>query len=122
MKTVTNELQICLKNPPRPTPNGIVATFCCPPNFVGFSGHFPDNPILPGVVQLMMGAFTASMGKETNTQSVKRAKFTRPVKPNEVITVKAVNTGKDALIESVIEMSVDNEPCATFTLFLKNNA
>lgn len=65
-----------------------------------FSGHFPGNPILPGVVQVEMIAQVSSFGLakirpdsfETNIDmallSVNSAKFRKPVVPEMDLTIK----------------------------------
>ena len=61
-----------------------------------FEGHFPDNPIVPGVILIEALAQTAgvvvSKGFEVNKQksvlfmNISKAKFRKPVYPNNEIT------------------------------------
>lgn len=90
----------------------ITATFCFPPSFVGFDGHFPGNPVLPGIVQLMAALYTAAKGQKTIPLAIKQAKFTRPVSPNEPVTVVARTTQTEQGFSSSVELFVDNDPCA----------
>ena len=57
------------------------------------SGHFPDNPILPGVIQCEMAAQTCAVllagetaGKLPMFTGINNVKFKRPIKPNDEIT------------------------------------
>jgi len=61
-----------------------------PANHPAFQGHFPGNPVLPGVVQIRLFLLSAKRltGKEWELGEVKRAKFLRPVLPGQTVTVK----------------------------------
>ena len=60
--------------------------------------HFPDTPILPGLVMLEMAAQTAAAWMTKNTEKLDRVNFdidlleqlyvTRPVLPNEILSMK----------------------------------
>ncbi len=72
------------------------AEFCFPPAFRGFSGHFPGNPVLPGVclVQAVLcAAGTASAAKLKLTEIV-LAKFISAVLPDEkIVAAGRMNDG-----------------------------
>ena len=59
-------------------------------DFLAFKGHFPDYPILPGIVQIMMAEITISevMGAEYTVQEVKQGKFLKPIEPDHDIYAK----------------------------------
>jgi len=69
-----------------------------------FCGHFPDNPIMPGVLQLeaMYQAATIALKKSTSNsglvilKTVKKTRFKNPVKPGDqmVIVVKISNVSE----------------------------
>jgi len=72
-----------------------------------FKGHFPDNPIVPGVIIIEAMAQTAGIvvsyklkdfeEKSVLFMSVNKAKFRKPILPNEevVFEVKFLNSVRD---------------------------
>ena len=72
-----------------------------------FKGHFPDNPIVPGVIIIEAMAQTAGIVvsyklKEFNEKSVlfmsvNKAKFRKPIHPDEKVSfeVKFINSVRD---------------------------
>ncbi|MDA9742507.1 3-hydroxyacyl-ACP dehydratase FabZ [Pelagibacteraceae bacterium] len=72
-----------------------------------FKGHFPDNPIVPGVIIVEAMAQTAGIvvsyklrdfkEKSVLFMSVNKAKFRKPVIPNEqvIFEVKFLNSVRD---------------------------
>lgn len=89
-------------------------------DFVGFHGHFPDNPVLPAVVQLMAGAYSArqAAAMELSVTGTSRAKFLRQVKPGERIVLTGTLTPTDCGFTAVITLSVDDECASTFHIKL----
>jgi 3-hydroxymyristoyl/3-hydroxydecanoyl-(acyl carrier protein) dehydratase len=56
--------------------------FVLPPECLCFAGHFPQRPLLPAFVQLMLGRLVAIQGSfATEFQVVERAKFSAPAGP-----------------------------------------
>lgn len=57
--------------------------FELPDDFIGFSGHFPGNPLLPAFVQTLMGRLVLQQwqGGPRRIVEVDRAKFKAPVGP-----------------------------------------
>ena len=72
-----------------------------------FKGHFPDNPIVPGVIIIEAMAQTAGIvvsyklkefkEKSVLFMSVNKAKFRKPIRPNEKVSfeVKFLNSVRD---------------------------
>ena len=72
-----------------------------------FKGHFPDNPIVPGVIIVESMAQTAGIvvsyklreykEKSVLFMSVNKAKFRKPIRPEEKVSfeVKFINSVRD---------------------------
>ena len=72
-----------------------------------FKGHFPNNPIVPGVIIIEAMAQTAGIvvsyklrefkEKSVLFMSVNKAKFRKPIRPDEKVTfeVKFINSVRD---------------------------
>ncbi len=64
------------------------AKFCFPASFSGFDGHFPDQPVLPGVclVQAVLVAVEQALGQKLELTEIVLAKFFSVSKPDETLT------------------------------------
>jgi len=84
-----------LKNKKRSSSNVIFADAIAYEKSPWFSGHFPGEPILPGVAQLGMvfNAIKGVYGKNWKISGVKRVKFKRIIKPGDKI--KIITNKKD---------------------------
>lgn len=94
--------------------------FSFPPDFVGFAGHFPGDPILPAVVQIGLGvvlsqALLSEKAGHQRLETVTRAKFLRKLKPGETITARCCRRGPDGGACNVV-LTVDQQQAAVFTL------
>jgi 3-hydroxyacyl-[acyl-carrier-protein] dehydratase len=80
--------------------NEISAKFAFPSSFTGFSGHFPSNPVLPGVcqIQCILVALSEKYGRELKLKSISRGKFLNPVFPDEEITLEGTSNIEDGII------------------------
>jgi 3-hydroxyacyl-[acyl-carrier-protein] dehydratase len=56
-----------------------------------FKGHFPGDPMLPGIAQLhlVMEAIRASLGRGVRLVGLKRVRFKRVIRPEETIAIVA---------------------------------
>ena len=86
-----------------------------------FDGHFPDNPVMPGVVQCEIIAQASCVllgealkGKTAYYAGIDKVRFRRMVRPGEVLTVRA-QTLRSKLNLYVIkgEAKVDGALCAS---------
>jgi 3-hydroxyacyl-[acyl-carrier-protein] dehydratase len=73
----------------RTGPETIVRRYRFAPGFVGFSGHFPGNPILPAIVQVCAVVSLAEEedGKTLRLAAVRYAKFLSPIRPDEEVSI-----------------------------------
>lgn len=95
-------------------------------------GHFPGNPILPGVVQVEAMAQAAVVlasqlgvfDPETQVcyfMGINEAKFRAPVRPGEVldVRVKALRTGRIGKFEGEIKVGDEVKSSAKFTAIIE---
>jgi acyl-coenzyme A synthetase/AMP-(fatty) acid ligase len=69
------------------TPTILETSFTVPPTHPSLAGHFPGNPIVPGVVLLDMIVAAAQSSLPSNVAlcELRAAKFILPIKPNDVV-------------------------------------
>lgn len=94
-----------------------------------FAGHFPGNPILPGVIlteALAQTAGIAAASGYTETEpplfflsAINRMKFFRPVRPGEKIRLEAEQVAQIGdLVQFAVKASVHDQPVAEGQLAL----
>ena len=104
--------------PEETSPGVWEATCVFTADFLGFDGHFPGDPMLPGVAQIMAAAFTASGGRDMRIKQVGRTKFMSMVRPDDTLHVRAaVKPVVDGLAVTA-DCSVASGPCAHIKLVL----
>ena len=90
------------------------------PGFIGFSSHFPGNPILPAIVQIRAVVSLAEEegGKTLRLAAVRSAKFLAPIRPDEDVWIRyrrRVDSGLDICDAT---LSVAGKTVAAFQLEL----
>jgi 3-hydroxymyristoyl/3-hydroxydecanoyl-(acyl carrier protein) dehydratase len=117
-------MQHCVISPRKETEPGVwESVFRFPYNFPGFVGHFPGNPVLPGIVQILAVIHTAG---EFTLHKIKNCKFSRSVHPEEDLSVRlqlapAQISGKYETVAQG-ELNVNGGVCAVMTLYLNRFA
>ena len=86
------------------------------PDFPGFDGHFPDVPLVPGIVQIMAVVRTVCHDRIGHLKSVKRCKFSRPVRPMERLKIVAEITDKNTERHCKATLWAEGEPSASMSL------
>ena len=88
--------------------------------FLGFAGHFPDNPVLPAIVQIMAScaASAAWLGRPPEVRGVRNAKFLIPVLPGDAVTVLTRPLGEGS---AEVKLISDDRTVSTFTLFFSGS-
>ena len=94
------------------SPNEIEALAYVPPDSPWFVGHFPNEPILPGialinVAQQAIIEDSAGKGEEIIFEVLKRVRFTGPVRPGESLKVNI--TREEAGAEILFTFKVAHE-------------
>jgi 3-hydroxyacyl-[acyl-carrier-protein] dehydratase len=86
-----------LSNIKRSSSNEILADAMASDKSPWFSGHFPGEPILPGVAMLGMvfDAIKQECGKNIKISGVKRVKFKHIIKPGDKIQIIAREKNDD---------------------------
>jgi 3-hydroxyacyl-[acyl-carrier-protein] dehydratase len=71
------------------TENSIDAKVTLQETSMWFNGHFPDQPILPGVGQLVIlnQLISKFHGKEVFLSQIKRAKFKKLIEPMDILQI-----------------------------------
>lgn len=64
-----------------------------------FQGHFPEFPILPGVMQLKLAHDHAArmLGREIKLRTVKKMKFVHVIRPGDRITLRLEEKGDGSI-------------------------
>jgi 3-hydroxyacyl-[acyl-carrier-protein] dehydratase len=96
-------------------------SFCFDEEFVGFSGHFPEYPILPAVLQVLLAQILAEtvIGSTLSVVALNRAKFMQQVRPGDQIDVRVTCREKNCELHCASELLVAEQRVASFTLVLK---
>jgi 3-hydroxyacyl-[acyl-carrier-protein] dehydratase len=69
------------------------------PDHTIFRGHFPDNPVLPGICSLMIVRECASLvaGRQLEYDSVRESKYLSVITPDTELTIKIKLTEADGI-------------------------
>jgi len=100
----------------------------CTKHFTGaepfFRGHFPGNPLVPGVILTEAAAQTAGIaagepGKVYHLSAIRQMKFLRPVLPGSVVEFTAAGSGAmGALLQFAVTARVEGELVAEGVVIL----
>ena len=105
-------------------PDGSVAfEFRFSANDPVFAGHFPGHPILPGVFQLELarGAAELALGGKLSVREISKAKFQRPILPDELVRVDLKFSEQDGSIRVRAGFSVGAQPAGETQILLWRN-
>ena len=85
----------------------ISAELCCPPDFPAFVGHFPGQPVLPAVMQLVVVRMLAAELVQAPLETVKigRMKFKGMIQPDEKIQIRVAVDKIDGQWHTVFKLS-----------------
>ena len=81
-----------LKEITRSAENEISADIHVPQDSPWFDGHFPADPILPGVAQigLVLDVISKAHNQDLKASSVRRVRFKRIIRPDDKLKIMAV--------------------------------
>lgn len=118
----------------RQEPNSGLQKFCPGPEFIGFDGHFPDFPVLPAMLQVLLGVIVCEKlsGTRLKLLQLDKAKFMRQIQPGQTITVSCritesapetppgpAETTPPPNLEARITITSQEEKAAAMSLLLK---
>ncbi len=88
-----------------------------------FRGHFPMRPVLPGVFQLEMArlAVEQALNCSLALREISKAKFLRPILPDEIVRLELKMSEKDNSIKVRANFSVAGRPAGETLLVLWRN-
>lgn len=86
-----------------------VLTF--PPSFSAFRGHFPDHPILAGIVQLTVIRRMAERhsGCALRLNELRRVKYLRLILPDMPVKISLTTSEPDENGSIIVEALIENE-------------
>jgi len=96
---------------------GAEADFIFKEDFIGFKGHFPGFPILPGVVMLetVMALAESLCGKKLKSERITKIKFSRQCYPGELLNAQVSMTYADDLWRINAKLSCGGSPVSSLT-------
>jgi 3-hydroxyacyl-[acyl-carrier-protein] dehydratase len=85
-----------------------------------FGGHFPNQPLLPGVFQLEMARMGVEwlMGQQLGIREISKAKFLRPIVPAELVRMNLKISESDGAIGVRASFSVGGQAAGEAVLKL----
>ena len=98
--------------------NTILAEAVVPPESPWFMGHFPKDPILPGIALISMAVDTIKQHeskKRSNIRitGVRRVRFKKPVRPNDAISISIQQENKELGPSYSFKISVNGDMACT---------
>jgi len=97
MNRLVKEIKECMSGLAKSTDGQLYARFIFPADFIGFQGHFPERPILPGVckIQAVLAMLEEWNKKRVKLNEIVMAKFAAPVTCDETVVFQCTETMED---------------------------
>jgi len=106
---------------PSPSADGTsLFEFKFPADDLVFAGHFPGHPLLPGIFQIELARFAGErlLGGELEILEIPKAKFLRPILPEEIIRLSLKLTEHRIMIEARAALVVGGQAAGEAALKL----
>jgi 3-hydroxymyristoyl/3-hydroxydecanoyl-(acyl carrier protein) dehydratase len=105
-------------NPRLKTQSSLIAEFQIRDDSPWFAGHFPEEPILPGVAILSMAAemithLDGNLQRKTRITGLKRVRFRLPIRPQDMITLELTCEKGDGILSYRFQACVRGEIACT---------
>jgi len=90
-----------------------------------FSGHFPDDQILPGIAILSMVAdaithHESEKGKRIRIAGIRRVRFRQPVRPDELLNISLSSSHQDVGLSYHFDVAVNGKTVCTGVIVAKS--
>jgi 3-hydroxyacyl-[acyl-carrier-protein] dehydratase len=121
--SLEDELKRCLTM--KSTGEAIVFEVSYPKGFLGFEGHFPDDPILPGVciIQSIRIGLEEAWRTSLRLVEIAQAKFVSPTRPGDKLLFTArQSAGEGAVVIIKTKVTRGAERVAELTINLERIA
>ena len=107
MNKLMQEIKQCMSDLAETKKGEVTACFLFPADFIGFQGHFPNKPVLPGVcnIQAVIVMLQALEKKDIKLKEIVSAKFLSPVSHGEELVFnyrKQTESNSEALIKASV--------------------
>ena len=120
-ETIREALEKMISQPEKKENQELMIGLYFPSDFPAFQGHFPDNAILPAVVQVMSAVciLEKGLGEELQLKEIIKARFKEPVLPDQAnqFLIKT-NFQEDKICVSVKISDVNKKEKSRFDLCL----
>ena len=124
MNGIIEEIRECSTITAHETQRGFEKAYLFKSDFSGFQGHFPGNPILPAIVQLITAreSIIEQMNKTLVITKISRAKFQKIIVPDIPFTVIWNISNEENSFVCKCKLETDGEPASSFTITLSEKA
>jgi len=87
-------------------------------DFIGFNGHFPASPVLPGIVTLQMAVISTEICLNNRIQLLKvdKTKFMQPALPDQWVDIECKARKEEKDCASRVTFSTDDRKIASVML------
>ena len=113
MSILNNEIKGFFRHVSSHEDGRITAQIAFPKNFTGFKGHFPGNPVVPGVCEVfsILVLLELALKRKARLKTIVLAKFLSMIRCDEEVTVELRRETKNGPAECVkaIFRSADNK-------------
>lgn len=99
----------------------IVQSFCFPPDFIAFQGHFPGIPLMPAFAQVQLAQVMLEAAWQAPLQlaRVDKAKFREPLRPRQIVTVRCHWETASNQRQAAVTLTVADRPASTFLIAVR---
>lgn len=113
-----NEIWHSISYKEEPSGSAILAEACAEAGSLWYSGHFPNDPILPGIAILSMVKdaimhHESEKGKKIRIAGIKRVRFKLPVRPNELLNIFLSSSHHDGRLSYNFDVVVKGKTACT---------